>query len=150
MFESYCSCLHFFISHCVWLYSNGANLHDFRAAVATAAVIAIDEGKMAQSVPYEKLKMKLLEDGQVLEAEERNIVSMGLGIDPSKLEGLVIDGAQVKFSGEWVRSSSMPFVGSSYFHDGNTAKECTAEFPFKVEKNGYMKSRFRFFHMEIE
>tara|TARA_B100000242_G_C43049050_1_gene489933 strand:+ start:1249 stop:3375 length:2127 start_codon:yes stop_codon:yes gene_type:complete len=107
-------------------------------SAATAAVIAINEGKTVQSVPYEKLKMKLLEDGQVLEVEERNIVSTGLGIDPSKLEGLVIDGALVKFSGEWIRSSSLrPFVGNSYFHDGNTAKGmCTADFPFKVEKNG--------------
>jgi hypothetical protein len=36
-------------------------------SAATAAAIAIDDGTSVQDVPYEKLRTKLLADGQVLE-----------------------------------------------------------------------------------
>ncbi len=40
-------------------------------SAATAAVLAIDEGVAVQQVPYEKLKARLLADGQVLETAGR-------------------------------------------------------------------------------
>jgi len=36
-------------------------------SAATAASLAIDEGIAVQEVPYEKLRARLLADGQVLE-----------------------------------------------------------------------------------
>ena len=84
-------------------------------------------------------------DGQVLELGSKNIVSYGEGIDPSSLSGVVIDDEKIKFSGEWIRSSSRPFIGSSYHHDGNTGKGMrSAEFPFQVERNGLHEVRVSF------
>lgn len=40
-------------------------------SAATAAVMALNEGVSIQNLPYEKLKEKLLEDGQVLTLEDR-------------------------------------------------------------------------------
>ena len=59
---------------------------------------------------------------------------------------MVVDDSAVKFSGEWIRSSSLrPFVGSSYYHDGNAGKGMrSAEFPFQVERNGLHEVRVSF------
>ena len=67
-----------------------------------------------------------------------NRVSRGRGIDPKSLSGVVIDGKQVRFAGEWVESSSLrPFVGSSYFHDENGGKGMrSATFPFLAPNDG--------------
>ena len=82
-------------------------------------------------------------DGQVLELNE-NIVSYGEGIDPSSLSGVVIDDEKIKFSGEWIRSSSLRPFGSSYHHDSNTGKGMrSAEF-FKLRGMAYMKCGFLF------
>ena len=115
-------------------------------SAATAAVLSIESGLDVQSLPYEVLKEKLLMDGQVLELEHKNIVSYGEGIDPSSLSGVVIDDEKIKFSGEWIRSSSLrPFIGSSYHHDGNTGKGMrSAEFPFQVDRNGLHEVRVSF------
>ena len=115
-------------------------------SAATAAVLSIESGLDVQSLPYEVLKEKLLMDGQVLELERKNIVSYGEGIDPSSLSGVVIDDEKIKFSGEWIRSSSLrPFIGSSYHHDGNTGKGMrSAEFPFQVDRNGLHEVRVSF------
>ena len=115
-------------------------------SAATAAVLSIESGLDVQSLPYEVLKEKLLMDGQVLELERKNTFSYGEGIDPSSLSGVVIDDEKIKFSGEWIRSSSLrPFIGSSYHHDGNTGKGMrSAEFPFQVERNGLHEVRVSF------
>ena len=45
---------------------------------------------------------------------------------------------KIKLIGDWVESTSLrPFVGSSYFHDGNGGKGMrSADFPFIAEKDG--------------
>ena len=50
----------------------------------------------------------------------------------------MVDGNQLVFEGEWVESTSIrPFVGSSYFHDGNGGKGMRfAKFPFQAPKKG--------------
>jgi hypothetical protein len=107
-------------------------------SAATAGVIAIEEGMAVQDVPYTKLKAKLVADGQVLDLEKPNRLAMGQGVDPTKFSGLVIDGEQLNFEGDWVKSTSLrPFVGSSYFHDGNGGKGMrSACFPFQAPKDG--------------
>ena len=107
-------------------------------SAATAAVLAIEGEIPVQEVPYDKLKTQLVEDGQVLELAKTNQVAIGRGIDPTKMSGLVIDGEQLSFEGEWVESTSLrPFVGYSYFHDGNGGKGMrSACFPFNAPKEG--------------
>ena len=115
-------------------------------SAATAAVLSIESEVNVQSLPYDLLQKRLLSDGQVLALERSNILSAGEGIDPKSLSGLVVDDSAVKFSGEWIRSSSLrPFVGSSYYHDGNAGKGMrSAEFPFQVERNGLHEVRVSF------
>ena len=115
-------------------------------SAATAAVLSIESDLDVQSLPYETLKKRLLEDGQVLELERKDIFSFGEGIDPKSLSGVVIDDEKIKFTGDWIRSSSLrPFVGKSYHHDGNTGKGMrSAEFPFQVEQNGLHEVRVSF------
>ena len=107
-------------------------------SAATAAVLCMESDLDVQSLPYDVLQTRLLADGQVLELERKNIVSYGEGIDTTSLTGVLIDGEKIKFTGDWVRSSSLrPFVGGSYHHDGNTGKGMrTAVFPFQVKRNG--------------
>ena len=107
-------------------------------SAATAAVLAIEDEISVQEVPYPKLKERLKVDGQVLELARPNRVTSGRGIDPQKMSGLVVDGEQLSFEGEWVESTSLrPFVGYSYFHDGNGGKGMrSACFPFEAPKDG--------------
>ena len=107
-------------------------------SAATAAVLAIEDEISVQEVPYLKLKERLVVDGQVLELARSNRVTSGRGIDPQKMSGLVVDGEQLSFEGEWVESTSLrPFVGYSYFHDGNGGKGMrSACFPFEAPKDG--------------
>ena len=92
-------------------------------SAATAAVFSIEDEVAVQGVSYEKLSSRLREDGQILKLEQSDRIARGHGIDPKTLTGIVIDGNQVKFEGDWVESSSLrPFVGSSYFHDENGGK----------------------------
>ena len=107
-------------------------------SAATAAVLAIEDEISVQEVPYPKLKERLKVDGQVLELARSNRVTSGRGIDPQKMSGLVVDGEQLSFEGEWVESTSLrPFVGYSYFHDGNGGKGMrSACFPFEAPKDG--------------
>ncbi len=107
-------------------------------SAATAAVLAIEDKASVQEVVYAKLAARLTADGQVLQLVRSNRVSRGRGIDPKSLSGVVIDGKQVRFAGEWVESSSLrPFVGSSYFHDENGGKGMrSATFPFLAPNDG--------------
>lgn len=107
-------------------------------SAATAAVLSIEGEVAVQEVSYEKLADRLREDGQILKLEPNDRVTRGHGINPLSLPGLVVDGSQVKFSGDWVESSSLrPFVGSSYFHDENGGKGVrSALFPFEAEEEG--------------
>ena len=107
-------------------------------SAATAAVFSIEDEVAVQDVSYEKLSSRLREDGQILKLEQSDRIARGHGIDPKTLTGIVIDGNQVKFEGDWVESSSLrPFVGSSYFHDENGGKGVrSASFPFNAPNEG--------------
>ena len=64
-------------------------------SAATAASLAIEDGVIVQRVSYEKLKNKLMDDGQVLALEKNDFIASGHGIDPQTLSGLVVEGDQV-------------------------------------------------------
>ena len=107
-------------------------------SAATAAVISIEDQVSVQDISYEKLKTKLINDGQILELDKPNRLVLGKGVDPSSFSGLVVDGDELSFEGDWVKSTSLrPFIGSSYYHDGNGGKGMrSACFPFQAPKDG--------------
>ena len=87
-----------------------------------------------QGVKYEDLRDRLLKDQ--LEVSKDNRITEGVGIPVSSLGGVVVDGEQLILEGEWVKSSSLrPFVGSSYFHDGNGGKGMR-QIKFPAPSNG--------------
>lgn len=87
-------------------------------SAATAAVFAIEGNVPVQDVDYAKLRLRLLDDGQIL--EDPNAVS---GIRPESLYGIVIDNTGARMSGAWIASTHTgPFVGLNYLHDQNSDK----------------------------
>lgn len=94
-------------------------------SAATAAVMAIEDKVPVQKVNYEKLRMRLLADKQVLDwtGPERSASAAGKFIDPKSLPGIVLDDKDAKQTGHWTESSSSVWrVGHGYAHDGNTGK----------------------------
>ena len=114
-------------------------------SAGTAAATAIDEGGAVQEVSYDKLRRRLLEDGQVLKYDSP-IHSGGhvQGVAPDDLEGVVLDDAKAEFAGSWQASSaSKKFVGFGYRHDGNTGDgKATARFAATLPKAGRYQVRF--------
>jgi hypothetical protein len=88
-------------------------------SAATAAVLAIQSGVPVQDVDDARLKERLLADGQVLEWTGGG----GRGLDPAKLEGVVVDNAASRVVGDWTSSGATAgFVGADYLHDGDDGK----------------------------
>ncbi|MEZ6136501.1 MAG: FAD-dependent oxidoreductase [Pirellulaceae bacterium] len=86
-------------------------------SAATTAALAIEGDQAVQAIDYEKLRQRLIADGQVLTYAG---ASLGLNrLDPTKLPGIVIDDSAAKLSGHWTASTSGASVGREYFHDGN-------------------------------
>ncbi|QIF01549.1 FAD-dependent oxidoreductase [Roseimicrobium sp. ORNL1] len=112
-------------------------------SAATAAVMAIDSNIPVQDVPYEKLKERLLKDGQVLHYSGP---TSSKGKDAGKLEGVVIDDQRAKVTGEWEESGSAKvFVENGYQHDGNDkTKTVTATFEAIIPKPGKYEVRLAY------
>ena len=104
-------------------------------SAATAAVLAIDAGIPVQSVPYDKLKAQILQDGQILHYDGPTTLR---GIDPKSLKGIVLDDADAKLTGAWSESSAAKtFLGDGYSHDGNAKDgKASARFETKLPKSG--------------
>ena len=109
-------------------------------SAATAAAMALDEKVPVQDVPYSELRQRLLDDGQVLHYETK---LEARGLDLSKLQGIVLDDSQAKFTGEWHQSgASKVFIGDGYSHDNNTKDgKCSARFETTVPKSGTYEIR---------
>ena len=115
-------------------------------SAATAAVLAVEKEIAVQALPYPILRDQLLKDGQVLEIQKLNRLSNGEGMPSKSLGGVVVDGLTVELEGEWTESSSLrPFVGESYFHDGNGGKGIrSAKFPFVAPMDGLHEIKVSF------
>ena len=115
-------------------------------SAATNAVMAIDKGAAVQDIEYAAIREQLLKDGQVL--EYKGAVGGGGrgGIEPSKLEGVVIDDSKAKLTGEWTASASQgEWVGSGYQHDGGAGDgKATARFEAKLPKAGKYEVRLAY------
>lgn len=108
-------------------------------SAATAACQAIESNCKVQDVDYALLKNRLIEDNQVLEwTGAKRESSSSKGIDPKKLEGIVIDNTQAKVTGDWAHSTAIAgYVGSNYLHDSNERKgSLTCEFTAKIPSAG--------------
>ena len=89
-------------------------------SAATVGAMAIDADCAVQDVPYEKLRQRLLADGQILESHFGPTGATGKRVDAKKLAGIVVDETEAKFEGHWTHGFSVgPWVGRSYMHDGN-------------------------------
>jgi hypothetical protein len=74
--------------------------------------MAIDGNLAVQDVPYEKLRARLIADGQVLESGK---ASAHVSVPAAALEGIVVDDADAKKTGSWRQSHATPsFVGDGY------------------------------------
>lgn len=100
-------------------------------SAGTAAVMSIDDNVAVQQLDYEKLRERLLADGQRLESE-----STASYIDPAKLDGLVIENDDATLRGNWPASTSREkFVGNDYLHDDNEAKgQKSAVYTFEIKQ----------------
>ena len=107
---------------------------------ATAAVMAITAGSAVQDVPYEKLKKRLVADGQVLELPD---LAAKTRLQLTNLEGVVVDDTAAKLTGQWQASTSIsPFLGSGYQHDGKAGDgRATATYLLKLPKAGRYRVR---------
>ena len=115
-------------------------------AAATSAGLAVEREFSLQNLPYQILRDQLINDGQILEIQELSRIIRGYGLLPQKLGGVVVDGKMIELEGNWIESSSMrPFVGESYYHDGNGNKGlCSARFPFVAPMDGLHEIKVSF------
>ncbi len=92
-------------------------------SAATAAGHALEEDVDVQAIDYSRLRLRLLDDGQVLEWDAPQGHAASAGIRPEELDGVVVDEPHARFTGQWVTSSAIgPFVGAGYRHDGNAGQ----------------------------
>jgi len=113
-------------------------------SAATAAAMAIDDDTAVQDVPYDELRARLEEDGQVLEYD--GPIAGGKGKRPGEFEGIVVDDERARLEGAWQGSSANgPFVGFGYLHDGDQAKgEAKATFVAEIEEAGAYSVRIAY------
>ncbi len=111
-------------------------------SAATAASMSIQMDRKIQDVPYDRLREKLLEDGQVLDWDRPRANTRPL----RSIEGVVVDDAHAAGTDDWVRSQSVsPFIEYGYRHDGNTRKgELQAVFRPEDLKPGNYKVRISY------
>ena len=114
-------------------------------SAATAACQSIDAGIAVQDLPYEKLKDRLLADGQTLEYE---LTVSGNGINPAKLDGVVVDETKATRTGKWTESTSAPmYLGIGYHHDGKSQDgKSKASFNVSLPKAGLYEVRLAYPH----
>ncbi len=92
-------------------------------ACGVAASIALETKSTVANVPVSRLQTRLKEQGAVLSPEGLGGLPAARRLDPSSLQGIVVDDADAKLEGDWRHSTSIgPFVGNGYLHDGNTSK----------------------------
>lgn len=111
----------------------------------SAGVIASLAAKSKQGVhelPYEKIRERLLAQGQVLELPKLEKVSdpaaAPASLDLKSLPGIVLDDSTAKLTGDWERSTNFkPHVGNGYVHDQKRGDgKWTATFRFTAPKAG--------------
>jgi hypothetical protein len=103
-------------------------------SAALLVLLALEGDMPVQAVPYDALRTRLLAAGQVLE----HASAREEGIAVATLRGHVADDRTAQFTGAWQEStSSRPFVGHGYHHDGDASKgERRARFVLELPGGG--------------
>jgi hypothetical protein len=117
-------------------------------SAATAAVHAIEERSPVQRIDYDRLRERLLADGQVLEwTGPRREVRV---IDPKTLKGVVVDDVDAEFVGDWPNSVVIsPYVNLGYRHDDNSEKGAkSARFEATLPQAGRYEVRVCYSHSD--
>ncbi|TDU67241.1 FAD dependent oxidoreductase [Prosthecobacter fusiformis] len=115
-----------------------------------AAALSAKQNVAVQKLPYVLLKERLLAQKQVLELpvlpELPPEAVTEMSIDPSKLEGIVLDDSRAELAGAWKKASSFkPYVGNGYLHDDRRADgQSVATFQFKVPASGKYEVRMAY------
>jgi hypothetical protein len=114
-------------------------------SAATAAALAIDQKIAVQDVPYQQLRQRMLEDGQILEVA-RSAPPNRPAVDTSKLPGVVVDDSKAALTGNWIESTSIaPWIGSAYRHDNNARDgQSAARFEAKLPTSGRYEVRLAY------
>ncbi len=112
-------------------------------SAATAAVQAIETDVDVQAVDYPRLRERLLADKQILvwTGPRR---SPTLSLDPTSLDGVVLDNDKAILTGEWLMSTSAgPFFGAGYLHDEHEGTKA-ARFEVTLPKSGRYEVRLSY------
>lgn len=114
-------------------------------SAATAAAMAMDANIAVQDIEYSNLRERLLADKQVLSAPAE--LSRG-DLDPSTMEGIVIDNPFARVSAAWKGAGSdRPRLGPAYFHDLDARDgKATARFDVKVAEPGKYRIKLLYPH----
>ncbi len=113
-------------------------------SAATAAVLAIESKVALQSLPYAKLRERMLKDGQVLDlpptAHKKVVTSK------ASLPGIVMDDTDAELTGVWTHSASTGgYVGHDYIHDADVEKGMkTARWTLKAPTSGEFDLRISY------
>ena len=113
-------------------------------AAGIAAALAADRDVAVQKLPYSQLRKRLLAQGQVLELPDSSQLASASGSIAAKtLQGIVLDDADAKLTGNWSRSTNFkPYIEDGYVFSGEKDSKtqgdgkATATFRFKVPKSG--------------
>lgn len=107
-------------------------------SAATAAALALEAGVGVQDIDRDRLRARLLADGQVLELERPTReapVERAIAIE--EIAGLVCDDIDAVFTGAWLPSVSTPFfVGQGYRHDAYSSGDKSARFEVELPAPG--------------
>lgn len=108
-------------------------------SAATAAVLALEAGGQAvQDVDYQRLRARLLSDGQVLDVDLKRYPPKRI-LSALTLPGTVVDDHEAQFSGPWRESQSVgPYIGDGYRAvEGGPESTATALYEFKLRPGWY-------------
>ncbi|QDU60312.1 Xanthan lyase precursor [Planctomycetes bacterium Pan216] len=108
-------------------------------SAATAAAQALDRGVPVQDVDYDKLKERLLADGQVLEMSRTPRPPSAPPVLSQDLKGISLDDQKAVLTGNWGQGRTIhPYVDHGYLHDGNEDKgKKTASFETNLKPGNY-------------
>ncbi|TWT94166.1 FAD-dependent oxidoreductase [Neorhodopirellula pilleata] len=111
-------------------------------AAGIAAALSADQDVPVQTLPYERLRKRLLAQKQILELPVvADSPTTNRSIDMESLKGIVLDDAAAELQGNWSRSTNFkPHIASGYLftgeEDSQASVESTAIFRFRVPKSG--------------
>ncbi len=107
------------------------------------AVLALNQQSPIQDVPYDALRTRLVEAGQILHHDTSDDAR---SIPLSTINGIVIDDEQAEATGPWEVSQAAPrWVHRGYRHDGNPeVKGSSMRFRAKVPASGQYEVQFAY------